>query len=111
MRTKGNPDCEDEAGRKCFFCSKPVDDDAVLWLSSHSIVRNNRLMQAGKIKQDRWFKGPVPTNSNSIVLHPDCAIQLGKRLMADGRKGHDVTFRTHVKLLQMDLKYNPKGDV
>jgi hypothetical protein len=119
MRTKNEPDI-DEAGRKCFFCGKPIeesalggrsaDNDFVLWISQHAISRNNRqLLLSHKAGAGKWSKGVVPTNSNSIVLHPACSIQLGQRLMADGFKGHKISFRASLAVLKMHLESH-KGD-
>jgi len=105
MRTKNEPDA-DEAGRKCFFCGKPVDDDTVLWISQHAITHWNKRVAKGMYK---FGSQVTPNASNSIVLHPACSIQLGQRLMVDGFKSHKISFRASLAVLKMHLESH-KGD-
>ena len=38
----------------------------------------------GRLRDDPDSQFPITGSSNSIVLHPECAVALGQRLVRDG---------------------------
>jgi len=54
-------------GKICFFCRKPIEGEAIEWQ-----------------EQNNWMENPEGEGLISILLHPECSVPLGMRLIRDG---------------------------